>query len=343
MTQQNHTRPSRLQKLSGAARIFYHWAVRRSRVLPYLPQEISIEPTNRCNFTCSFCPQSNPDHFAQIPADALGFEGVETLLKKLRSSGVKGNLLHWTLDGEPFMNKNFHEHLRIARDYGFNSFHFATNAMLLTPERLRQLPRRGVKISMTPDFCSDPGYFEEVRGTSGSWQVVLDNLRSALADDELDHIEFKVTDISSFGISDPAELDRRFEALKALFRPSPRVTFHRRVFHNASGTKESRLSSRKNYRLCPYPWYTMFIAHNGDAVACCRDLEHQTVLGNLFEEDLEDIWNGEKYQALRRDLVEQHPERQAACKGCDMPYDREKFTLGNFTKTAIHRMLLLDD
>ncbi|MAI80683.1 MAG: radical SAM protein [Deltaproteobacteria bacterium] len=334
---------SRTGKLYGALRLFYHWAIRRSEVLPYLPQEISIEPTNRCNFTCSFCPQSNPDHFAEIPASALTPEGVEKILRKLRAEGVRGDLLHWTLDGEPFMNKRFHENLRVARDYGFTTFHFATNGMLLTPHRLHQLPREGVKFAMTPDFCSDEAYFEDVRGTKGSWKVVLENLRTALADQDLDHIEFKVTDISSFKIRDADELEKRFKALKALFPESERISFHQRVFHNASGTMESRIESREGYRLCPYPWYTMFIAHNGDAVACCRDLEHQTVLGNLFEQDVMEIWNGEKYQALRRDLVEKHPEKQAACKGCDMPYDGDKFTIKNFAKTAVHRMMLLDD
>lgn len=343
MKQTHYNKTSRFGKISGAARLFFHWAIRRSVVLPYLPQEISIEPTNRCNFSCSFCPQSNSDHFVRIPADVIAPLAVEEILRKLRAAGVTGDLLHWTLDGEPFMNKSFHEHLFLARDYGFTSFHFATNAMLLTLERLHQLPRDGVKIAMTPDFCSDPEYFEEVRGTKGSWQVILDNLCAALQDDELDHIEFKVTDISSFKIRDRAELDRRFDALRALFPASSRISFHRRVFHNASGTMESRIKSRETYRLCPYPWYTMFIAHNGDAVACCRDLEHQTVLGNLFEQDVLEIWNGEKYQALRRDLVAQRPELQAACNGCDMPYDTEKFTLKNFMSTAVHRMMLMDN
>ena len=343
MTEKNYETSSRIGKLYAAAQLFYHWAVRRSVVLPYLPQEISIEPTNRCNFTCSFCPQSNPAHFDRIPASTLSPEGVEVLVRKLRAEGARGNLLHWTLDGEPFMNKSFHENLGVARDYGFTTFHFATNAMLLTSKRLHELPRDGVKIAMTPDFCSDEAYFEEVRGTKGSWKIVLENLRAALVDESLDHIEFKITDISSFKFHDAEDLDRRFEALKALFPPSDRVSFHRRAFHNASGTMKSRLESREGYRLCPYPWYTMFIAHNGDAVACCRDLEHQTVLGNVFEQGVREIWNGEKYQALRQDLIDEHPERQAACDGCDMPYDGAKFTLKNFAKTAIHRMMLLDD
>lgn len=335
------TGENRITKLTNVARVFYHWSVKKSTVLPYLPTEISIEPTNRCNFTCSFCPQSSPTHFDRIPASALHPEGVDRLLSKIREAGVRADILHWTLDGEPFMNKRFHELLATAERRGFTTHHFATNGMLLTSERLHQLPKAS-RFVMTPDFCSDEAYFEEVRGTPGSWKVVRDNVVAALKDDGLSHIEFKVTDISSFGFDDERELDERFEALQALFPKSGRISYHRRVFHNASGIMESRLSERTDYRVCPYPWYTMYIANNGDVVACCRDLEHQTVLGNLFEEDLWSIWNGERYQALRRDLIDRHPEEHAACDGCDMPYDSAKFSLRNLAKTAVHRMLIFD-
>ena len=93
------------------------------------------------------------------------------------------------------------------------------------------------------------------------------------------------------------------------------------------------------HRWCGLPWETLSLQPNGDVYPCAVAY---TKVGNFFENTFEEIWNGEKYQALRRDLVEKHPERQAACKGCDMPYDREKFTLRNFAKTTVHRMLLLD-
>ena len=328
-------------KLMAGGRIFWHWAVRRSEVLPYPPVEISIEPTNRCNFACQFCPQSSPSHFDQIPASAIQPDGVEVLLGKIRNSGVKSDLLHWTLDGEPFMNKRFHENLAVARDFGFSKHHFATNGMLLTLDRLSRLPSEGMSYVMTPDFCSDEAYFEQVRGTPGSWKTVRDNLIAAIEDPSLAHIQFKITDISSYRFNDPQDLDRRFDELQSIFPKSDRVSFHRRVFHNASGKLDSRLSSKEGYRVCPYPWYTFFIAHNGDVVACCRDLEHQSVLGNLFEQELMEIWNGEKYQAMRRDLAGKRPECQSACDGCDMPYDAAKFSLRNFVKTALHRMLIL--
>ena len=77
-------------------------------------------------------------------------------------------------------------------------------------------------------------------------------------------------------------------------------------------------------------------------MACCRDLEHKTVLGNLFEQEFEEIWNGPAYQALRKDIVEGTVENQQACRDCDMPYDTQKGTLRHIAKSALHRMLVFD-
>src|SRR5207344_2169268 len=110
--------------------------------------------------------------------------------------------------------------------------HFATNGFFVTPERLRQFPKEGQRYYLTPDFCSDERYFEQHRGMPGSWRVVLDNIRVVLAAPDLQHFYFKMTDISSYKITDTEELDRRFEALKALFPEGGRISFHRRVFHN---------------------------------------------------------------------------------------------------------------
>lgn len=333
-----------LKRFASAARIYYHWRVARSTLLPYQPAEISLELTNRCNFKCAFCPQSDPEHLARVAPTSIVPEQAGEILRKLRAGGIRTSIIHWTLDGEPFMNKRFHEVVATAVAWGFHTHHLATNGYFMTPDRLRQFPREGQRYFLTPDFCADEAYFEEHRGTRGSWKVVLENLRRCLADPGLAHFRFKVTDISSYKIRDPEELERRFTALKSLFPGSDRISFHRRVFHNATGylpISEEKIR-RPQYHLCPYPWFSFVIASNGDVVACCRDLDHKTVLGNLFEQQFQEIWNGERYQALRRDLVARRPERQAACSGCDMPYDGAKFAVGNMAKTALHRLLLFE-
>src|SRR5690606_7376177 len=135
------------------------------------------------------------------------------LLGKLRQGGLRTNILHWTLDGEPFMNKRFHEILAVAESFGFRTHHFATNGVFLTPERLSALPAVGHRYYLTPDFCADEAYFEEVRGTKGSWQLVLQNLRRILTTPGFEHFHLKITDISSYQEKDPAALEQRFEEL----------------------------------------------------------------------------------------------------------------------------------
>ena len=130
-----------MRKLLGYARIFYNWQIQKNTILDYVPEDISIELTNTCNFKCSFCPQSDPSHFDRVARSSLSPEQVDTLLSKLRKGGVKTNVIHWTLDGEPFINQSIDEICAVAIRNGFYKFIFSTNGYFCTPERVLKLPK----------------------------------------------------------------------------------------------------------------------------------------------------------------------------------------------------------
>jgi radical SAM protein with 4Fe4S-binding SPASM domain len=333
-----------VSKLLSYARIFFDWRIRPTADVGYVPEDISIELTNTCNFKCSFCPQSDPRHFEIVDRTLLTPEQAETLLKRLREGGVTTDVLHLTLDGEPFVNPKIDRICELAVQYGFKRFIFATNGFYVTPERVARLPgaERGVTYTLSIDFCADRTLFETHRGTKNSWEKVRDNIRAVLADPTKAHVSVFCTDISSFAIDDRAVLARNLADLKALFPGSDRIRVGSRIFHNAtgfvSGIKETKQAQAGRYNLCPYPWTSMVIASNGDVVACCRDLDHKTVLGNLFEEDLVSIWTGPRYREMRQALIDRQPDRMAACQGCDLPYDQGKFTLRHLIRTGIDRL-----
>jgi len=47
---------------------------------------------------------------------------------------------------------------------------------------------------------------------------------------------------------------------------------------------------------CGYPWAQTIFRANGDVCSCCQ---RKHILGNMYENTFEEIWNGQKYQALR--------------------------------------------
>jgi radical SAM protein with 4Fe4S-binding SPASM domain len=70
---------------------------------------------------------------------------------------------------------------------------------------------------------------------------------------------------------------------------------------------------------CRRPWALMYITANGNVLPCAiapfveREYD-DIVLGNAFEQPLEKIWNSPRYQAFRRALLSDAPER--CCQGC---------------------------
>ena len=318
---------------------------RKGRLIPStLPVEVSIEATNVCNFRCAFCPQSDPQHHEFVPRTYLGLQDAETIVKNLRDAGIATPTLHWTLDGEPFMNKTFSALCEVAIRYGFKNMYFASNGMLLSEDTIAGLPRHdGARYTFTVDFCADEALFEDVRGTKGAWKRIYENIQSALRQNSLQHINFAISDITPYRTRDERVLKDEFQKLKNLFRGErSRITFRQRKFHNAAGLVQGVASTGlgKKYYGCPYPWTTLVIASDGAVVACCRDLRRQTVLGNALHRPLAEIWRGAAFQELRRNLVQRTPWKSAACKGCDMPYDSSRFSVSNILATLLGRLQL---
>lgn len=319
------------------------WKLFRTVRAGYAPEDISIEVTNICNFSCDFCTQSSPDHFATIARHSLTLARAEILLRRLRAGGVRTNVMHWTLDGEPFVNRDFHLICGRAIGYGFTNQIFSTNGSLCSPERVRTLPRApGVVYTLCIDFCADREYFEKYRGRPGSWERVRNNIGDIVAAPDLPHLKVLCTDISAYKFTDAKELARRRDALKRLLPASPRLQFDQRRYHNSTGyVKALNKTISARYHVCLHPWFSFVVSANGDVVACSRDLEHKTVLGNLFESDLQEIWDGDRYQQFRRGHLSGDLCGFNACSGCDMPYDPAKFTWRHMAKTALRRLQLL--
>ena len=101
------------------------------------------------------------------------------------------------------------------------------------------------------------------------------------------------------------------------------------MFQRFGRDSEPQVSIKKRkddspWSLCRRPWSLMYITANGQALPCCiapfsmRGYDSFT-LGNATQQTMREIWNGEKYQELRRALLSPEPPSSlrelAACAG----------------------------
>lgn len=62
---------------------------------------------------------------------------------------------------------------------------------------------------------------------------------------------------------------------------------------------------------CRKPWSSLFIEPDGEVRPCCY---LSPILGNAYERDFADIWNGQEAQKLRVQMANKHPPE--LCKNC---------------------------
>jgi len=62
----------------------------------------------------------------------------------------------------------------------------------------------------------------------------------------------------------------------------------------------------------------LHILYNGDVVLCCMDWRRETVLGNVKNSSIEEIWNGERYKNFREFVtgITESPTN-FICKRCE--------------------------
>lgn len=69
---------------------------------------------------------------------------------------------------------------------------------------------------------------------------------------------------------------------------------------------------------CQMPWSSMTIKSDGKAASCQEDFNNEIILGDVMEQSLEEIWNGEAYRLLRRAHLQNTPGLRCTDGRCDM-------------------------
>ena len=303
-----------------------YWLSRvfRKVILKGNPWAASIEPTTSCNLRCPECPtgmQSLSRPKGNMPLDVFG-----KILDKLSP-----DLIYLTLyfQGEPLLNPGFTEMVQLARERRI-FVSTSTNGHYLNNRNVDEIIKSGLNHLIISMDGTDQQTYEKYR-VKGDLQTVLAGIERLVAakkvlKSSLPYIElqFLVMRHNEHQTEQMHEFAKRSGVDQLSFKTAQVYNF------DSENLIIPDLKSKSRYRQAPDGkwvmaklirnrchriWSSLVITWDGKVVPCCydKDADHQT--GNLLNEPLNEIWNNQKYNAFRRQVLKNRSENEI-CRNC---------------------------
>ncbi len=262
-------------------------------------KRIYVETTNVCNLSCHFCPKTTRQNKLMSP------ESFEVIIKKIKPH-TKFIYLH--LMGEPLLNPKLHDFLNIAANNGIK-VNITTNGTLLMKQKevlLQTDAIRQINISLHSFEAN------EVDFTLPQYvQMIADFITQARERTKL-IISIRLWNMDSETLQGSNELNddilallqdaiKPIENIKETLQVKSSVKLHPNIYLNMAqkfewpdAKKEHMSSDVFCYGLRDH----IGILVDGTVVPCCLDSEGTIALGNIFEENLQEIVTNERAIAI---------------------------------------------
>ncbi len=292
------------------------------------PFLVHVDPTNLCNFKCRFCPTGIPELLDQVgrPSGRMDFSLFEKIMDDLGAFPVKPKVLHLYKDGEPLMHPEFGRMAKAARiGQVAEKINLTTNAAAMTKNKIQDILDAEIDlVRVSIEHVSDAGY-KEVTQTFSRYQKIIDNVAALYAERNLRGSRTQIwVKILKLGLSDEevAKFGQDFgdhcdECLVMTPMGWSRTDLYDFTLgSNPSTGDNGETPLQKGRVVCPYPFYSMAVNFDGTVSVCCADWSHGTVVGNVQNQNLLEIWNGAELNRLRRKHLMGHRCDISACANC---------------------------
>ncbi|AWJ94038.1 radical SAM protein (plasmid) [Azospirillum baldaniorum] len=276
------------------------WSGQGSHGAAMLPMRVRLESSSACNLRCRHCTTGVAYHSTE--RRLLKPELFERILQDLKGIEALVSCVMY-LGGEPLMNPQLERMIRRLRDEtSIDQIHFVTNAMLVTEERCRELADSGVARIIVSIDGRSPEENDAIRRGS-HYPTVRQNLNLMRRYLEPAGVQLDISNNILRRPGDPptaatpAFLIRDFPGLSIATNYAYKWPGWTQTEEEAALAVEVNPGRRRGF--CGAPFTETVIRPNGDVTLCCYDISGIEVMGNLRQGSLEEIWNGERYRAVR--------------------------------------------
>lgn len=332
--------------------LIYGDIIRKRLILNGKPSRIQIETTDLCNARCIMCSHAYNRGTGTDILESGIIPRIEPILPYVKTIVLHGN-------GEPFLKKNLTQYLRQFSEYHI-SFITNTNLSIVNDEILHALRSYFIELNVSCDAHEKELYemireglkfdtfVENVKRVRKACPDLLMKMNVVVMRQNLPHLSEIVRFAAELGFDevifnqlcvdaknnnledDPYLYPNLYmgnieKAVQEAEKSKIVIRFPQLTALETDTDPDSQAthSSCAVFRgICDWLVESPYINLQGDVAFCC--MNQTKILGNIFRDDMERIWNNSAYQRLRGDF---HNARlNIWCQGCDfMLQDRLQY------------------
>ncbi len=286
------------------------------------PFSIYIDTSSLCNSKCKFCYQSETEYLKNnnIKFGLMSMETFDKIIEGLKGFPRPLKMAHLYLRGEPMLNKNLPLMIeKIKKSGTVGSTSITTNALLLDKEMADALIKAELdNIRISVISLSSEKYKEDAN-IDVDFNQLVENIKYFYQNKTNTHVYVKIADI---GLTDE---DKKF--FYDTFIDYTDEIFIENIADNWTDVNPEYVEKYdkgmftdgdliNTAEVCTKIFYSFVVNDNGDVTTCVGDWQKKFVVGNVHENTLVDIWNGETFNNFRKDHLRFERNKHDVCKGC---------------------------
>lgn len=288
------------------------------------PYVLLVDPSSLCNLRCKWCP-SGYDKLISETGRAQQIMHLDLFRRIISQAGEFSKpfkVLRLYKEGEPLVNPMFPDMVQLAKKSNyFSRIDTTTNGVLLSKELNRKIIAAGIdQINISVNGVSEEQIYKhtgrhvdfknyvknitDLCKNRGDCVVYIKSIKDVLNEEE----RKRFFDI--FGeIADRVFLERLSPEC-----PTFDISMSGYEYEDI-GNYEQPVEDRK---VCPYIFYIMVINADGTVSTCVGDWKHHQIVGNVVEESIKKIWQGETQRQYQLEHLRNHKEHFEMCKSCSV-------------------------
>ena len=215
------------------------------------------------------------------------------IANEIRNLGKVSVLRMWIM-GEPLLNKNIYEFIKIAKDEQnsiADQVEVTTNGSMLTISNIEKLLDSRIDIVKISIYGIGNRH-HEITSSNVKSETIFQNVKNLFnrRNETKSNVKIFIKMVDPFDSNELELFKERYSPLADqidVYSPHSWIEDHAIQNYESKFKDKSIYQIRKNLlpkKVCGFPFYTVSIHANGDVSVCCVDWEKKTKIGNLHSE-----------------------------------------------------------